>query len=78
MTSSQDRFSRFYLFREQQGVADADTVATLLSAVATELRGIGVVDVHDLVLAQNENAAAPSVSVTVYYNRHERRLNDRA
>ena len=77
MNASTDRFSRSYFFVDEAGEPDADTVARLLTAAAERLRQIGLVTVQDVTFEFGAGAQ-PLVSVTVYYDRVERRLTDRA
>lgn len=76
MTAPADRFSRSYFFVDEPGEPDGETVARLLEAAATRLRVIGLVSVQDVTFEYG-TGAQPLVSLTVYYDRVERRRLDR-
>ena len=68
---------RAYLVVTVDGVADGETVAVLLERAADRLRHVGKVDVQAVTYEQGETAARPSASLTVYYDRVERRRQPR-
>lgn len=67
-----DGFSRSYLFVDTPGPATADQVAELLAAAATALRAHGQITVQHIAVDLDDYTNG-TCSLTVYYNRIERR-----
>ena len=77
MTDS-DAFSRHYLFVDVHGAAGGDAVAELLDAAAKALREHGEVNVQHIAFEVAENASGATTSLTIYYDRVERRRRSRS
>lgn len=76
MDASADRFSRSYLFIDEAGEPETETVARLFEAAAARLRTIGLVTVQDVTF-EPANASQAAATLTIYYDRVERRRADR-
>lgn len=72
-----DRFARQYLFVDVHQPATAATVADLLENAAAALRGFGEVNVIHLAFDADDQAHAATTSLTIYYERVERRRRSR-
>lgn len=68
---------RAYLLISADGPAHADTVAELFERAAADIRRIGLVTVQGVTYDQDAAASSPSCSLTVYYDRIERRRTSR-
>ena len=77
MPRNVDAFARHYLFIDRLGEPTGDTVADLLRAAADRLSGIGEVTVHHLDFEHTDSVHDAAVTLTVYYDRIERRRTDR-
>ena len=76
MDAPADRVSRSDFFIDEAGEPDSETVARLFEAAADRLRRSGLVTVQDVTFEYG-SGAQPIASLTVYYDRVERRIVDR-
>ncbi len=72
-----DTFARPYLFVDVHQPATSAAVAQLLEAVAAALRAHGEVIVQHVAFEAGDRAADASISLSVYYDRVERRRTAR-
>ena len=64
---------REYVMVTVDGAADAEHVAVLLERAAAQLRHVGKVDVQAMAYDQDGRSAQPTASLTMYFDRVERR-----
>ena len=72
-----DAFARHYLFVNVHDHAGSAAVAELLEAAAAALRSHGEVTVQHIAFEVTEITGSASTSLTLYYDRVERRRHDR-
>lgn len=72
-----DTFNRSYLFVDVHADADSDGVADLLEAAAAALRQHGHIIVHHIAFDADDAAHNPAMTLTIYYDRVERRQHPR-
>lgn len=72
-----EQFNRAYLFVDERGDSSTEAVASLLEAAARALRGHGALTVHHVAFDVDDDAADPRVTLTIYYDRIERRQHPR-